>query len=133
MSVDVTLSGPVFDGRAEEWSHKALNDMQQSVADHALAMWESGLDASIRHPGPVYQLFPHTVKRDLDVLVNDGWGDTNDLQYGPWLEGVGSRNSPVTRFPGYHALRNAFNLVKGYVDDLCASVASEYVDRVNHE
>jgi hypothetical protein len=26
--------------------------------------------------------------------------------YGPWLEGVGSRNN-TTRFKGYHAFRNA--------------------------
>jgi hypothetical protein len=27
--------------------------------------------------------------------------------YGPWLEGTGSRNAPVTRFPGYGSFRRA--------------------------
>lgn len=29
----------------------------------------------------------------------------NNVVYGPWLEGVGSRNYPVTRFRGYHAFK----------------------------
>jgi hypothetical protein len=32
--------------------------------------------------------------------------------YGPWLEGVGSRNFPVTRFRGYHAFRVAAQELK---------------------
>lgn len=30
---------------------------------------------------------------------------SSNVTYGPWLEGVGSRNYPVTRFPGYHIYR----------------------------
>lgn len=30
---------------------------------------------------------------------------SSNATYGPWLEGVGSRNYPVTRFPGYHIYR----------------------------
>jgi hypothetical protein len=132
-STDVILTGPVFDGRAAEWSDKLVRDMQQTVADHALVEWESDLEAAIRHSTPVYQLFPRVEQRDYDVAVNDGWGVTNNLPYGPWLEGVGSRNSPVTRFPGYHALRTAFESVRGQVNDLCEPIRDEYVDRVNHE
>lgn len=133
MSLDVTFHGPAFDGRATDWLDKTLHDMERTVADHALVEWEADLEAAIRHSTPRYQLFLHVVDRDFDHVVNDGWGDTNDLPYGPWLEGVGSRNSPVTRFPGYHALRGAFESVKGQVADLCAPVAEEWVTRVNHE
>lgn len=133
MSVEVTLHGPVFDGRAADWSDRMVRDMRRTVADQALVEWETDLEASIRHSTPVYQLYPHVVEHDLDTVVNDGWGVTNDLPYGPWLEGVGSRNAPVTRFPGYHALRSAFESVKGQVHDLCEPVAEQYVERVNHE
>lgn len=30
---------------------------------------------------------------------------SSNATYGPWLESVGSRNYPVTRFPGYHIYR----------------------------
>lgn len=133
VGVQVDLSGPVFDGRAADWSDRMVRDMQQTVADHALVWWEADLEASIRHATPVYQLTPRVEQRDFDVAVNDGWGVTNTLPYGPWLEGVGSRNSPVTRFPGYHALRGAYEAVSGQVPDLCEPGAEDYVGRVNHE
>lgn len=133
MSTDVKLSGPVFDGRAAEWSDKLVRDLQQTVADHALVEWETDLEASIRHSTPHYQLHLRVEQRDFDVAVNDGWGVTNTLPYGPWLEGVGSRNSPVTRFPGYHALRGAYESVSGQVTDLAEPIAEEFVGRVNHE
>lgn len=133
MSVEVNLHGPVFDGRAAAWSDELVKDLQKTVADQALVEWESDLEGAIRHSTPRYQLFLHAERRDRDEVVNDGYGQTNDLKYGPWLEGVGSRNAPVTRFPGYHALAGAFESVKGQVDDLCKMPVEEYVERVNHE
>jgi hypothetical protein len=38
------------------------------------------------------------------VVSDGGWSGP---VYGPWLEGIGSRNAPVTRFRGYHAFRKA--------------------------
>lgn len=132
-TVEVNLYGPVFDGRAADWAHEAIRDMQRTVADHALVEWEADLESAIRHSTPRYQLYPHVMTMDYDVVVNDGWGQTNNLPYGPWLEGVGSRNAPVTRFPGYHALRSAFESVSGQVTDLCEPVVDDFVARVNHE
>ncbi len=132
-TVTVDLHGPVFDGRAAEWSDQLVKDLQRTVGDHALVEWETNLEGSIRHATPRYQLFLHAVERDHDYVVNDGYDDTNDLQYGPWLEGLGSRNAPVTRFPGYRALRDAFDSVKEQVGELTQPGVDEYVERVNHE
>jgi hypothetical protein len=41
--------------------------------------------------------------------------------YGPWLEGVGSRNAPTTRFPGYHT----FQLVSQKIDGEAGSLAED--------
>jgi hypothetical protein len=37
--------------------------------------------------------------------------------YGPWLEGVGSRNA-TTRFKGYRAFRKAANALERHIEDL---------------
>lgn len=44
----------------------------------------------------------HIVNRDMGSqhLIHD-----SDVVYGPWLEGVGSRNFPTTRFKGYSIMR----------------------------
>jgi hypothetical protein len=44
--------------------------------------------------------------------------------YGPWLEGVGSRNFPVTRFKGYATYRRTFQQI-----DRRAGVIAQYTIR----
>ena len=133
MSIDVTLSGPLFDGRAAAWTKDAVTALRREVAEHALDAWQEGMDASFRVNGHVYESFAHTVDDGPDTLVNDGWSVTNDLPYGPWLEGVGSRNFPVTRFPGYHALRNAYVITDRAVPDIAQPRIDALVDRINNE
>lgn len=121
---DVTLSGPFFDERRDQIMHRMTTDIRHAVADRAFDTWTTLMDYSFQHPTGVYQSFAHVVDDDPDTLVNDGWGVTNQLPYGPWLEGVGSRNSPVTRFPGYFSLREAYVTTDRMVPD----IAQPYVD-----
>ena len=51
----------------------------------------------------------------------------------PWLEGIGSRNSPVTRFPGYHALREAYVVTDRAVPDIAQPRIDALIDRINNE
>lgn len=129
----VTLTGPLFDGRAKDWTRDAVARIRRAIASHALDAWQEGMDASFRVNGHVYESFAHVVDGDPEALVNDGWGATNDLPYGPWLEGVGSRNFPVTRFPGYHALRNAYLVTDRAVPDIAAPDIDDLVNRINTE
>jgi hypothetical protein len=121
---DVTLSGPFFDERRDQIMHRMTTDIQHAVADQAFDTWTTLMDYHFQHPTGVYQSFAHVVDDDPDTLVNDGWGVTNQLPYGPWLEGVGSRNAPVTRFPGYHSLRDAYLTT----DRMATDLAQPHVD-----
>lgn len=130
---DVILTGPVFDGRGDALTDRMVVDIRHTVGDYAHDLWATLMDHSFKRPTGVYQSFAHVVDDDPDTLVNDGYGVTNELPYGPWLEGIGSRNSPVTRFPGYHSLREAFLVTDRAVTDLAEPIVNDYVDRINHE
>jgi hypothetical protein len=130
---DATLTGPLFDGRAADWTRDALKQIQDATADYAHATWDAGMEATFRINGHVYQSFARVTADGTDAVVNDGYGETNNLPYGLWLEGVGSRNSPVTRFPGYHNLRQAYVATDRAVPDIAAPHIDALVDRINHE
>jgi len=105
--------------------------IRDTVADQAFTEWTANMEEHIRHSGPVYQTYAQNVVQGLDRVVNDGWSETNDLPYGPWLEGVGSRNSPVTIFPGYHSLEDAYTTTDEQVDELAEPIVDEYVEKIN--
>lgn len=130
---DVVLSGPVFDGRAAEWTGEAVARIGREVADYAHEVWDARMDATFRVNGHVYQSMAQVKDDGGDTVVNDGYGETNDLPYGLWLEGLGSRNSPVTRFPGYHNLRAAYVAADKAVPDVAEPRISDLVDRINTE
>lgn len=54
----------------------------------------------LKHPTGYYEAHITTIRRGLTRVIHDG-----GVIYGPWLEGTGSRNFPVTRFKGYSTFR----------------------------
>lgn len=132
MSGEVVLSGPVFDGRAVADAHALFRDVQREVAGAAEEQWQANMADSFRHSTGRYQSAVNLSSRDGDMVVNDGWPGSG-LVYGPWLEGVGSRNSPVTRFPGYFSLRRAVGAVRRRVDSIAGPWMDAYVEKANGE
>jgi hypothetical protein len=131
---EVRLSGPFFDSeQRDRIMHRMTTDSRHAVADFAFDVWSTLMEHNFQHPTGVYQSFAHVVDDDPDTLVNDGWGVTNDLPYGPWLEGVGSRNSPVTRFPGYHSLRDAAAATERNVLDIVQPHVDAGMEAMNGE
>lgn len=129
--VSFEFKGPVFDGRAAAALEQMTAEIQSEVAKRAEDTWQSYMDASFRTQSPNgYQSHVNIAKRERDLVVSDGWPESG-LEYGPWLEGVGSRNSPVTRFPGYFALRRAAIQVDGEVDEVAKPIVDKYVAEVN--
>jgi len=131
MATEVNVSGPIFDVRAVRYAGNLLTEVQQEIGDVALWRWQMNLEGSLQHPTGRYQSELHAVKRDQDVVVNDGWGETNTLPYGPWLEGVGSRNAPVTRFAGYRALARAAAWTRTQVVRYAQPITDKWVGRMN--
>ncbi|MGV9756927.1 hypothetical protein ACWDUC_14065 [Streptomyces tricolor] len=103
MSIDITMRGPLFDGRATRAADRACDDARDDVAAYAEERVLMGTAASFKTRTPYYETRVTTERVSGDVsLVHD-----QGVIYGPWLEGVGSRNAPVTRFAGYHFWRAA--------------------------
>jgi hypothetical protein len=97
-SVDVNLSGPLFDGRADAALRGFVDDAEQAVAAQAYAEVMTFLDQSIQYPTPYYETLITVTKTAGGRVVHD-----RGVVYGPFLEdGTGSGRGPTPR----HAPRN---------------------------
>lgn len=113
------LSGPLFNtgewhaavGRYGEWAeHQGA-----LFADQA---WHEGMHATFQNPTGLYE---STVKPEGSVVHDTG------LIYNFWLEGIGSRNAPVTRFPGYHNARQAAEATQERIVELVSPIPAEFI------
>ncbi|MEV7470269.1 hypothetical protein AB0O20_27750 [Streptomyces kronopolitis] len=108
MAVDIVVRGPLFDGRAARAIQQATDDARDGIAEfaeeHVLAL----TGQYFRHPTGYYESQVTTTRVAADVAMVHDQG----VVYGPWLEGVGSRNAPVTRFAGYSHWRTTKDLVR---------------------
>lgn len=124
--VSVTVSGPFFDGRA----HAALDAMCDVIAEEVAAEGRDivrlNSDTSFRTQTPYYV----TKLRIADAGLHARDVDDSGVIYGPWLEGVGSRNR-TTRFKGYAMFRRAVQyLNSGPAQVVANRVARPFVARM---
>lgn len=125
--VQVIAHGPLFDGRAELQISVFLDDAIDLVAAAAEDAVDTNLAASIRNPSepPFYQSQINRARRGLDEVIGD-----NMVIYGPWLEGVGSRNA-TTRFKGYFSFRRARQDTEAKVPVLVEPAVVRFIGAVN--
>lgn len=128
MSYDVHVSGPMFDVRAQVMVDHMLTEVLQEVGDYALFQWRMNLEDSWREPTGAYLSRTNLARRENDLVTND-----HGSVYGPWLEGTGSRNAPVTRFKGYAAARRATVTVDRKAKQLAQPYVDKWVGRINSE
>lgn len=119
--VEVNVSGPLFDGRAPSVFVAMADDCRREVAAQASAYVHTILNARIQNPTPYYETQIITQRRANSFIVHD-----RGIVYGPWLEGVGSRNK-TTRFKGYSAFRTAKQQVQADVPRLTAAVVARHL------
>ena len=119
---EVNISGPFFSAstRASVLAG-ALEDAQRQVAAQASSYVHTILNQRIKHPTPYYETQITTEKRGADIVVHD-----RGIVYGPWLEGVGSRNR-TTRFKGYAAFRTARQQVAKDVQPLVENAIDRHL------
>lgn len=125
MATEVHFNGPIFDGRAAHEVDAMIHEMLDDVGQQGYSDVMSNLDSSIRNPTPYYETQINVKNSGLTRVVND-----RGIIYGPWLEGTGSRNSPVTRFPGYASFRRAHQKLEGEVPRLIAGTVRRHVARM---
>lgn len=134
--VRVDASGPIFAKtapaivrRAAQRTIAALVELGESRLDLMLRPRPAGVYLSVTEArkGQAsrghYRRNLHTVVQDLRGVISDG-----GVIYGPWLEGVGSRND-TTRFKGY----GAFRRVQTFLDQKRPDIARAHVQRLVSE
>jgi len=126
--MSVTERGPLFDGRAEKAVADACDTAAKRVATLGASMVRSRLNSVLRHQTPYYRF--RVVSRQESAAQ---WKITDQaVIYGHWLEGTGSRNAPVTRFPGYHTFEQITALLNGgKAQAIADSTVAEYMGRMN--
>lgn len=96
--VTVRLDGKLFDN-PEPAVDDAVRDIEETLADEAADMIRARLKTVLKHPTGRYM-------RSIQVVQKGSMAEVNDsgIVYGPWLEGVSSRNTR-SRFKGYATFR----------------------------
>jgi hypothetical protein len=125
MSYNINFSGPLFNGVAVAELATAEAAVQKEIAEYAEYQWQMNMHDSFQHPTGHYQSHVNTIRRGSDLVVNDGWPGSG-LAYGPWLEGIGSRNK-TTRFKGYFAMRRAANSVAQRTQAIAKPVIDKFI------
>lgn len=95
-------TGPIYDGRAARAARDFTDEIEDEGAEWALGQVKDHFHTSFKAPTGYYESNVRVSSVGGSEVVNDG----GTIAYGPWLEGVGSRNN-TTRFKGYHAFRQA--------------------------
>lgn len=108
MSVGIRMEGPLFDGRAARAMDAYCDQAREDIAEFAETMALNEMGAHFKHPTGYYE---------SRVITDRVSGDTSrvwdqDVVYGPWLEGVGSKNRPRPGFPGYKHWRRTKAITK---------------------
>ena len=103
MTVDIAIeaAGPLFEGRIRPAITAACRESEDQIGAQASANLHTLMNHYFRHPTPYYET-QVTLQRSGDQVVLHDRG----IVYGPWLEGIGSRNQ-TTRFKGYAHWRQA--------------------------
>lgn len=113
----VRLQGPLFTEM-----HRILTDCARDCEKEVALVGErlvrANLGASFKHPTGHYLGQVVTDLATDKATVTDG-----GVVYGPWLEGVSSRNQS-TRFKGYNSFRRAYR----ETDKQAAGIAQKVVD-----
>jgi hypothetical protein len=98
LEIDFPLRLPaVFDaGRAQAIIQEWTNQVMDIIASKGLSEVHQWMNVYFKNPTPYYETQVTVDRAGADRVIHD-----RGIIYGPWLDGSGSRNSPVTRFPGY--------------------------------
>lgn len=124
LEVEVDATGPMFDARGPN----ATRDYTQAAVDEVAQKGKDQVDRTliqvIRNPTPIYQTRIQIERAGTDRIINDG-----GIVYGPWLEGVGSKNK-TTRFKGYFTFRQTKQWLDKRTPQIIKTVLGQYIGRL---
>lgn len=117
-SVNVVFHGKIFNGEWRALLDAGIREAMGTVAEYAVQAIKSNLDDVIIENTGAYVSTITAGWEATDMVITDG------TVYGPWLEGLGSRNA-TTRFKGYWTFRRTTQEIK----DNVAKVAGPAIER----
>lgn len=120
----VNASGPIFDGSAERALGDFLEDASKNLGEYVQGEVQNRLKTVLRHPTGFYQSHIDIKVIDTHAVVSD-----SGVIYGPWLEGVSSRNKR-SRFKGYHTFRLVNQQIQAKSVDVAERDLHRYLDRM---
>lgn len=123
----VTLSGPIFDGRSDGITFQFCEEISRQTARSGEIDVHSGQTAFYKNPTGHYESH---IRIDRFSTHSYRIWDGGQIVYGPWLEGVGSRNKS-TRFKGYWIFRVVAQALGRKADRIAESLLPKYVGRLN--
>ncbi len=123
MTQSITVTGPIFDGRAARAAVDLCDAIEYAVAAQAFAEVRGNMDAAFRNPTPYYEVQVAVEERGDATVVHD-----RGIVYGPWLE-TGARSRPSS-FRGYSSFRRAAAAVKPQVGRLIQSILPTFLRRM---
>ena len=138
MSENVSLSGPLFEGGAGSRVQQAIEDVVRELTELGMQRLTSPFPtgvpvggtgrispitgrAGLIYPGGHYRRNIHPTIYGAQAQIDD-----SEVLYGPWLEGVSSRNES-TRFKGYSSFRRASQWLQEQAPDVAAKHAERLV------
>ena len=125
-SVSVRISGPFFGGSMPGHIRSALS---LSIGD-VVAEGERSVKLQL-YPGHGLRTghYRRSVHGEMQNSMHGRIHDSGVI-YGPWLEGVGSRNQ-TTRFKGYHMFRQAKGELERKIPAIVNRRVAQAVGRLN--
>lgn len=126
MALGVQVSGPLFDGRIEHDADELCSDITLEVAMNGRDLLDKNLDKVLKKQTPYYRTRIR-VQRDFPGAKITDQG----VVYGPWLEGIGSRNFPTTRFKGYATFRKTTQMIQARVNSMGRGSIRIFIGRAN--
>lgn len=124
MSAEMTIRGPVFDGRGPKAMRDFADELGDTLADEGVSTVRSEFAKVVQYPTGRYSRAIHAVSYGSRHEVSDG-----GMVYGPWLAGVGSRNKK-TRFKGYAHWRRSTQRLARRVTPLAQKLMPRLLGRL---
>lgn len=136
MTVTLKMTGPLFKAggpRLEKEVNGAIKQLVQMGEERlveTMRVGPAGVFLSVAQAGEKassgnYRRNISTKFGNLSALIMDG-----NLVYGPWLEGIGSRNE-TTRFKGYASFRRVGDWLNGKSRDILDAYIRRFITRMN--
>lgn len=125
LDVDVTVSGPLFDGRALAALDDFMEAAEAEVAREGVNEVRAVLAGSLRNPTGSYES-----QIRADHIRGEHVVDDSGVVYGPWLEGVSSANVS-TGFRGYQQFRRASQALQARAPQVAERVLPPFLARMN--